>query len=44
METLTPKLFHIGYGRLLAALVTIGVFSFFVERALAVIFESSVFI
>jgi hypothetical protein len=44
METLTPDLFHIDYGRLLETLVTIVVFSFFIERALAVIFESQVFI
>jgi hypothetical protein len=44
METLTPDLFHIDYGRLLETLVSIIVFSFFIERALAVIFESQVFI
>jgi hypothetical protein len=44
METLTPDLFHIDYGRLLETLVSIVVFSFFVERVLAVVFESSIFI
>ena len=44
MEHLTPDLFHIDYGRLLETLVTIIVFSFFIERALAVIFESQLFI
>ncbi len=44
METITPDLFHIDYGRLMETLVTIVVFSFFIERALAVIFESQIFI
>jgi len=44
MENLTPDLFHIDYGRLLETLVTIIVFSFFIERALSVIFESRIFI
>jgi hypothetical protein len=44
METLSPDLFHIDYGRLLETLVTIIVFSFFIERALATIFESRLFI
>jgi hypothetical protein len=44
METMTPELFHIDYGRLLETLVGIVVFSFLVERALAVVFESRIFI
>lgn len=44
MENLTPDLFHIDYERLLETLVTLIVFAFFIERALAVIFESRVFI
>lgn len=44
METITPDLFHIDYGRLLETLVCIVVFSFFVERVLAVVFESRLFI
>lgn len=44
MESLTPDLFHIDYGRLLETLVTIIVFAFFIERALSVIFESQLFI
>jgi hypothetical protein len=44
MESLTPYLFHIDYGRLLETLITIVVFSFFIERALAIVFESRIFI
>lgn len=44
METLTPDLFSISYPRLLETLVCIVVFSFFIERVLAVIFESRLFI
>lgn len=39
-----PNLFHIDYERLVEVLITLVVFSFFVERALAVIFESRPFI
>lgn len=39
-----PNLFHIDYERLFEVLVTIVVFSFLIERALAVIFESRLFI
>lgn len=39
-----PNLFHLDYERLFEVLVTIVVFSFFIERALAVIFESRWFI
>lgn len=44
METITPDLFHIDYGRLTEVLITIVVLSFIIERALSVIFESKVFI
>jgi hypothetical protein len=44
MAAITPDLFHIDYERLLETLVCIVVFSFFVERVLAVIFESRIFI
>jgi hypothetical protein len=44
MAAITPELFHIDYGRLLETLVCIIVFSFFVERVLAVLFESRPFI
>ncbi|MCB9065472.1 MAG: hypothetical protein H6551_10070 [Chitinophagales bacterium] len=39
-----PNLFHIDYDRLLEILITIVVFSFFIERALSVVFESRFFI
>ena len=39
-----PNLFHLDYERLFEVLVTIVVFSFFIERALSVIFESRWFI
>ena len=39
-----PNLFHIDYERLFEVLVTIVVFSFFIERALAVVFETEWFI
>ena len=39
-----PNLFHINYERLMEVLITIVIFSFFVERALSVLFESGIFI
>ena len=39
-----PNLFFLDYERLFEVLVTITVFSFFVERALSVVFESRWFI
>ncbi len=39
-----PNLFHINYERLFEVLISIVVFSFFIERALSVIFESRLFI
>lgn len=39
-----PNLFHIDYERLFEALVTIVVFSFLIERALSIFFESRFFI
>ncbi len=39
-----PNLFHLDYEKLFEVLVTIVIFSFFIERALAVIFESRWFI
>lgn len=39
-----PSLFHIDYGRLTEVLITIVIFSFLIERALSVIFESRLFI
>lgn len=39
-----PNLFHLDYERLFEVLVTIVILSFFVERALSVIFESRWFI
>lgn len=39
-----PNLFHVNYERLVEVLITIVVFSFFIERALSVVFESSIFI
>lgn len=44
MGTMTPDLFHIDYGRLLETLITIVVLSFLLERTLAVVFESRLFI
>ena len=39
-----PNLFFLDYDRLFEVLVTIVIFSFFIERALAVVFESKWFI
>ena len=39
-----PNLFRIDYERLMEVLITIIIFSFFVERALSVLFESGIFI
>ncbi len=39
-----PNLFHLDYERLFKVLITIVVFSFFVERALSVVFEMRWFI
>lgn len=39
-----PNLFHMDYERLFEVLVTIVVLSFFIERALSVIFESRFFV
>jgi hypothetical protein len=39
-----PNLFYLNYERLFEVLVTIVIFSFFVERALSVLFESRSFI
>ena len=39
-----PNLFHVDYERLFEVLVTIVVLSFFIERALAVVFETRWFI
>lgn len=39
-----PNLFYLNYERLFEVLVTIVIFSFFIERALSVIFESRWFI
>ena len=39
-----PNLFHLDYERVFEVLVTIVIFSFLVERALSVIFESRWFI
>lgn len=39
-----PNLFRIDYERLMEVLITIVIFSFFVERALSVLFESGIFI
>jgi hypothetical protein len=39
-----PNLFHLDYERLIEVLVTIVIFSFFIERALALGFESRLFI
>lgn len=39
-----PNLFHINYERLVEVLITIVIFSFFIERALSVFFESGIFI
>lgn len=44
METLDPSLFNIDYERLTEVLISIVVFSFFIERALSIIFESRLFI
>ena len=35
-----PNLFYLNYERLFEVLVTIVIFSFFIERALSVVFES----
>lgn len=39
-----PNLFYLNYERLFEVLVTIVIFSFFIERALSVVFESRGFI
>ena len=39
-----PNLFYLNYERLFEVLVTIVIFSFFIERALSVVFESRWFI
>ena len=39
-----PSLFNIDYPRLTEVLITIVVFSFFIERALSVLFENRLFI
>ena len=39
-----PNLFYLNYERLFEVLVTIVIFSFFIERALSVVFESRLFI
>ncbi|MBL4656437.1 MAG: hypothetical protein JKX73_00430 [Flavobacteriales bacterium] len=39
-----PAMFHINYERLVEVLITIVIFSFFIERALSVLFESGIFI
>ena len=39
-----PNLFYLNYERLFEVLITIVIFSFFVERALSVLFESRAFI
>ena len=44
MEPTPPDLFYIDYNILFEALVTIVVFSFIIERILAVVFESRIFI
>jgi hypothetical protein len=39
-----PNLFHIDFERLMEVLITIVILSFFVERALSLLFESRAFI
>jgi hypothetical protein len=39
-----PNLFHIDFERLMEVLITIVILSFFVERALSLLFESKAFI
>jgi len=41
---MSPDLFHVDYSRLLEVLITIVFFSFVIERALSILFESRPFI